>query len=100
MDELFPAGSFAKSANEQEMKFFYPLISAPRASFRPWTHTRHNREVLQIGNLEAGVNVDIEYHPAGSFKPQNVYPKARSVFNSLFVMFAFFFACTLFQKKN
>ncbi len=30
-----------------------------------------NSQVLQIGNIEVGVNVDVEYHPVGSSTPQN-----------------------------
>ncbi len=35
------------------------------------TVNRHNREFSQIGNVDAGVNVDVDSHPVGSSTPQN-----------------------------
>ncbi len=32
---------------------------------------RDTREFSQIGNVDVGVNVDVEYHPVGSSTPQN-----------------------------
>ena len=59
----------------------------------------NGREFSQIGNVDAGVDVDVESHPVSFFTPQHFEPKAINMFYSLIVVFAFLFTFTLFWRK-
>ncbi len=61
-----------------------------RHALRPCT----NREFSQIENVDVGMNVDVEFHPVGSFTPQNVQV---FVFEIVFVCdICFLFISTVF----